>query len=66
MEKLIRKLIHEISNDQIINTIGLDKVNKCIQNLIMCVREQLYLKWDKVFKNGPSKICDRQPLRNLK
>ena len=23
-------------------------------------------KWDKVFKNGPSKICERQPLKNLK
>ena len=23
-------------------------------------------KWDKVFKNGPSKICGRQPLENLK
>ena len=22
--------------------------------------------WDKVFKNGPSKICGRQPLKNLK
>ena len=22
--------------------------------------------WDKVFKNGPSKICKRQPLKNLK
>ena len=22
--------------------------------------------WDKVFKNGPSKICGRQPLNNLK
>ena len=22
--------------------------------------------WDKVFKNGPSKICVRQPLKNLK
>ena len=22
--------------------------------------------WDKVFKNGPSKICERQPLKNLK
>ena len=21
---------------------------------------------DKVFKNGPSKICERQPLKNLK
>ena len=23
-------------------------------------------KWDKVFKNGPSEICGRQPLENLK
>ena len=23
-------------------------------------------KWDKVFKIGPSKICGRQPLKNLK
>ena len=22
--------------------------------------------WDKAFKNGPSKICGRQPLRNSK
>ena len=22
--------------------------------------------WDKVFKDGPSKICGRQPLKNLK
>ena len=21
--------------------------------------------WDKVFKNGPGKICGRQPLKNL-
>ena len=24
------------------------------------------LIWDKVFKNGSSKICGRQPLKNLK
>ena len=23
-------------------------------------------KWGKVFKNGPSKICGSQPLKNLK
>ena len=23
-------------------------------------------KWDKIFKNGPSKICGKQPLKNLK
>ena len=22
-------------------------------------------RWDKVFKNGPSKICGRQPLKNF-
>ena len=22
--------------------------------------------WDEVFKNGPSEICSRQPLKNLK
>ena len=22
--------------------------------------------WDKVFKNGPSKVCGRQSLKNLK
>ena len=22
--------------------------------------------WDRVFKNGPSKICGRQPLKDLK
>ena len=25
-----------------------------------------YHIWDKVFKNGPSKISERQPLKNLK
>ena len=26
----------------------------------------LKFKWEKVFKNGPSKICERQALKNLK
>ena len=26
----------------------------------------LNIKWDKVFKNGPSKICGRQPLKNVR
>ena len=29
------------------------------------VRNRTYT-WDKVFKNGPSKICGRQPLKTLK
>ena len=24
------------------------------------------INWDKLFKNGPSKICGKQPLRNLR
>ena len=26
----------------------------------------IHIIWDKLFKNGPSKICGRQPLKNLK
>ena len=29
-------------------------------------KNELANNWDKVFKNGPSKICGRQPLKNLK
>ena len=25
-----------------------------------------YSRMDQVFENGPSKICERQPLKNLK
>ena len=28
--------------------------------------ENLSDTWDKGFKNGPDKICERQPLKNLK
>ena len=28
-------------------------------------QEMFHYKWDKVFKNGPSKTCGRQPLKNL-
>ena len=28
--------------------------------------EKLWNLWVKIFKNGPSKICGRQPLKNLK
>ena len=26
----------------------------------------LIIRWDKLFKNGPNKICGRQPLKDLK
>ena len=44
----------------------------CIKNGIffarnVCVANWVRISiWDKVFKNGPSKICGRQPLKNLK
>ena len=28
-------------------------------------RSSYMISWDKVFKNGPSKICGRQPLKNF-
>ena len=50
---------------------------KCLQVCLLafdCFRQDLKIidiscnfrmKWKKVFKNGPSKICGRQPLKNL-
>ena len=42
-----------------------------IRSQITCLirsLEGLYenFMWDKVFKNGPSEACGRQPLKNLK
>ena len=31
-----------------------------------CVLVRCRNIWDKVFNNGPSKICGREPLKNLK
>ena len=33
---------------------------------IQITNESMRVKWDKVFKNGSSKICERQPLKNGK
>ena len=38
-------------------------VNVNLWNCEVWIRKN---KWDKVFKNGPSKVCGRQPLKNLK
>ena len=40
-------------------------VYKITQLFCMYIRK-LRHKWNKVFKDGPSKICRRQPLKNLK
>ena len=32
----------------------------------ICVSGINRIKWVKIFKIGPSKICGRQPLKNLK
>ena len=40
----------------------LDRVLNTPLTYLKCMK----VLWDKVFKNGPSKICGRQPLKNLK
>ena len=36
-------------------------------SLVNCANsDRANSKWIKVFKNGPSKICGRQPLKNMK
>ena len=51
------------------------KINSFIQISLVLNRVILAFKqllsttheiWDKVFKSGPSKNCERQPLKNLK
>ena len=37
-----------------------------LAELSVCLLVKLSNKWDKVFKNRLSKICGRQPLKNLK
>ena len=32
-------------------------------HIINRVQQIVTYKWDKVFKNGPNKICGRQPLK---
>ena len=34
--------------------------------MVTVVRNPKKNKWDKVFKNGQSKVCGRQPLKDLK
>ena len=36
------------------------KKNTILQIFVFCLRDII---WNKVFKNGPSKICGRQPLK---
>ena len=37
-----------------------------LENALLASHHQTDTLWDKVFKNGPSEICGRQPLKNLK
>ena len=52
------------------NKIFLSQISSVRRNMIIMFYFQSTLrfryKWDEVFKNGPSKICGRQPLKNLK
>ena len=35
-------------------------------NTVLNSRGGFKLIWDKILKNGPTEICGRQPLKNLK
>ena len=45
---------------------GSHLVSLCVCSLSETLYDSLKNYWDKVFKNGPGKICGRQPLKNLK
>ena len=36
-----------------------------LQKLLLIIVCNDSHSWDKVFKNGPSKICERQPVKNF-
>ena len=56
------------------NSIFKQNISNEVLQSILCALLKINLKylryclkiWDKVFKNGPSKICGRQLLKNLK
>ena len=41
-------------------------LKKCHMDVVKRSGVKKCFIWVKVFKNGPSKICGRQPLKNLK
>ena len=43
---------------KLLNYVFIRSVNYC--------HKELHFTWNKVFKNGPSNICGRQPLKTLK
>ena len=46
---------------------GVGNIFSCFNFLNLFIKiTRTIIKWDKVFKNGPSKICGRQRLKNLK
>ena len=52
--------INQSRNDGKIRCINIS----CLFNEIISKLAQLLFIWNKVFKNGPSKICRRLPLKN--
>ena len=65
-QAVLSKLLLDMSTTNTTSNRSLTHWNKqrltCYQSQV--TRDQFI--WDKVFKNGPSKICGRQPLKNLK
>ena len=58
-------VIRKIANINFFN-----KKENTFKNILNINKRRLFLVahhiWVKVFKNGPSKICGKQPLKNLK
>ena len=50
------------------NNIYVHKISGKRQSFVMELHEDITIRliWVKIFKNGPSKICGSQPLKNLK
>ena len=70
---MCRWILYKIAQKSMKTILQMNKIyNKLIQNMndlflvVVFILKLICFIWDKVFKNGPSKICGRQPLKNLK
>ena len=57
--------LYNISDTNIKKIISTDPFEVILRPQIILSIYNIYNIWIKVFKNGPSKICLRKPLKNL-
>ena len=60
------KYINEINCNKSLSGVIPAKIIKIVKGEVIVPLTKCINKWVKVFKNVPSKICGRQPLKNLK